>query len=231
MRWRVRSEQVFSCFTCGTNFPSSSGLAVHRTKKHDRPYRVPVVKVARIRTTNLKRKLCDSEDVHNEGGADAPVESSNEIEEYDETEERDEFQAPADDFDAPADDFEASVDEYDFFQDWRPHILHELRVLAMDEGVASTSVAAAIQDFPSWSNLTIAATELAMYGPVPPLDLVASGHFTMEESAISLWGQQYNISIAAHDRLHSIITAVDSDGRATFDVSNLVKTEVQRRKV
>ena len=95
------SEQVFSCFTCGTNFPSSRGLAVHRTKKHDRPYRVPVVKVARIRTTNLKRKLCDSEDVHHEGGADAPVESSNEMEEYDETEERDEFQAPADDFDDP----------------------------------------------------------------------------------------------------------------------------------
>ena len=67
------SDQVFSCFTCGTNFPSSRGLAVHRTKKHDHPYRVPVVKVARIRTTNLKRKLCDSEDVHHEGGADAPL--------------------------------------------------------------------------------------------------------------------------------------------------------------
>jgi hypothetical protein len=46
------------------------------------------------------------------------------------------------------------------------------------ESVVSSSLAGTVQQFSIWSKLNLAATELAMYGRVPPLDLVASGHLT-----------------------------------------------------
>ncbi len=61
----------------------------------------------------------------------------------------------------------------------------------VDESVVSSSLAGTVQQFPVWSKLNVVATELAMYGRVPQLDLVSSGHLTAEESAISVWGQQY----------------------------------------
>jgi hypothetical protein len=97
--------------------------------------------------------------------------------------------------------------------------------------VENPELTASIKPFPDWSDLAFAATALALNGPVAPLDLVASGHLSREESAYSAWGQLYNVPVSGLDRLQSILTELDEHGRNKFDVGNLVKSEVQRRHV
>jgi hypothetical protein len=160
-------------------------------------------------------------------GVDASVSSGDEIGPtslHEDTDAR--AESAADDYELPAGESNSIYYDYDL----------DLCVSAepsdtVDENVVSSSLAGTVQQLPMWSKLNLSAAELAMFGRVPPLDLVSSGHLSAEESAISLWGQQFNISVAAQDRLQSIITAVDVNGRPTFDVSNVVKTEVQRRRV
>ena len=55
--------------------------------------------------------------------------------------------------------------------------------------VGRSSVGACLNVFPSWDALDQAAVDLARNGPVPPVDLVATGQFTREEAAFTAWGQ------------------------------------------
>jgi hypothetical protein len=60
----------------------------------------------------------------------------------------------------------------------------------------------------------LAATARALNGPVAPLDLVASGNLSSEESAYSAWGQLY--SSVAHRRENEIFAGLGRRGnRAT----------------
>ncbi len=95
--------------------------------------------------------------------------------------------------------------------------------------VDNPELTASIPPVPDCSDLTFAATALGLNGPVAPLDLVASGHLSREQSAYSAWGQLYNVPVSGLDRLQSILTERDDYGRHTCDVGNLVKSEVQRR--
>ncbi len=58
--------------------------------------------------------------------------------------------------------------------------------------VENPELTASINPFPDWSGLAFTATALALNGLVAPLDLVASGHSSSEESAYSAWGQLYS---------------------------------------
>ena len=211
----------YSCPSCRASFKSATGLSIHRTKKH-----VPSAAVAVDEVYRARKRKQSAEVVYQQAGGTADDLPQTSVQE--ETDERVETEYTADDFELPAGESFYYACEWDqpLFSAFEP-----IAAQTMDEGVVSSSLAGTVQQFPMWSQLNLAATELAMYGRVPALDLVASGHLTVEESAISLWGQQYNISLSAQDSLHSIITALDVNGRPTFDVSNLSKTEVQRRKV
>ena len=221
------SGSVYSCLSCSASFDCARGLNVHKSKKHGLVESAP-------HTRNRKRKVSAQVVV----GADAYVSSGDEMgttSVHEETGAGGETEYSADATEYTADDYELPAGEsHSAFNDcdWADYLSAEPSdANTMDESVVSCSLAGTVEQFPGWSLLDVAATELAMFGRVAPLDLVSSGHLSAEESAISLWGQQYNISLSAQDRLQSIITAVDINGRPTFDVSNVVKTEVQRRKV
>ena len=88
-----------------------------------------------------------------------------------------------------------------------------------------------LNDFPSWDALYQAAIDLARNGPVPPVDLVATGHLTREEAGLMAWGQLYKIQLAAMNALHQIITELDGHGAYMFYPHNLRKEEHDRRNV
>jgi hypothetical protein len=104
----------------------------------------------------------------------------------------DETEYTAEDYELPAGESNSSYQHCD----WGDYLSAEPSdAKTVDESVVSSSLAGTVQQFPVWSKLNVVATELAMYGRVPQLDLVFSGHLNAEESAIALWGQQYNSSL------------------------------------
>ena len=150
------------------SFRTPRGLGIHKSKKL-----CQIVSASPGRPTDhsRKRKFVDDVVLQDDGG-DASVSSGDEIgptSMHEETDAR--AESAADDYELPAGESNSIYYDYDV----------DLCVSTepsdtVDENVVSSSLAGTVQQFPMWSKLNLSATELAMYGRVPPLDLVASGH-------------------------------------------------------
>jgi hypothetical protein len=101
----------------------------------------------------------------------------------------------------------------------------------LQRAVERSSLGGCLNVFPSWDALDQAAVDLARNGPVPPVDLVATGQFTREEAALTAWGQLYKIQLAAMNALQKLITELDGNGAYMFYPHNLRKEEQVRRRV
>ena len=225
-------EAVFECQLCQLEFPTEKGFNIHKTKKHRPILNNDVPGRPRKRRTHRDRhvhgttiggleQVADFTDEHEIEGnlaVEMDMASHGDPEDY-------VLNAGVnggEDFDVEGVSETVTAYPSDVYEDQQT-----LERMSVEE----SSLSGTFNPFPDWSDLNSAAHVLALFGPVPPLDLVASGHLSVEESKLSLWGQVYNISVAALDKLQLTLSALDHNGRPVFDVTNLVNTETQRRRV
>ncbi len=163
--------------SCAASFDTARGIGIFKAKKRSQVVSKSPVIFARPKTHSRKRKFSD-EVVLQEDGAEASVTSRDEVgptSVHEETGARVETEYTADDYELPAGESHSIY--YDC--DWDHNFSADPSAAnTVDESVVSSSLSGRVLQFPIWSKLNLAATELALYGRVPALDLVASGHLT-----------------------------------------------------
>ena len=214
-----RGAECFVCTHCHRTFAEMIGLKTHIGMMHKR----------KVITSGVKRRRGDeskggdvtrrsSEAVYYDGVSDGKLNDSvsgNDdcLEEHDAVHDR----GHDEEHDAMLTEILSSlmVDESDGLQSF----------------VGRNSVGAYLNVLPSWDALDQAAIDLARSGPVPPVDLVATGQLTWEEAGLTAWGHLYKVQLAAMNALHEFITQLDGNGAYKFHAHNLTKKEDVCRRV